>query len=268
MVLVAPIGVASFEDDLGAGVPADEFVRAGADGGAAEAAFVEVAADFIEDVLRDDGEIVGAEAFEGLEVTLGGGEADGVGIEHFARFDVVEVDAKGGGVDLGVADAVEAEFDVVGGEGLAVLPVHAVAEMERVDKLVGGDFVRLGEEGLELERVVIDEEEALDDVRIPDGVADLVLAGDRIESFGIGFDFLDDPVTDDRLLGGVERGPRVGKGTARSRTGARSEAKGAEKKKEAAARKRERHSGAKMREKRGGVDVWMIPFSNAYEIKY
>ena len=143
--------------------PLDELERAGADRLAVELRGVQVGA--LEQVLGDD---PGPRIDEHGQERAGGiaqAEAHGVIVHHLDRADAQLVGLLGVllGRQLGEAgqrvevravrrrDAriehrVEREGDVAGSEGLAVVPRHALPELERVGQPVPGDVPRLGQQ--------------------------------------------------------------------------------------------------------------------------
>jgi hypothetical protein len=69
-----------------------------------------------------------------------------------------------------------------------------LAEMEGVGEFVGGNFVGLGEIGLQLELFIIHLEEPLVNERQPEVISIGILTRERIQTVDIGIDSFDDPV--------------------------------------------------------------------------
>ena len=93
-----------------------------------------------------------------------------------------------------IEDRVERERDVTGGEGLAVVPLHAALELERVREPVAGHLPRLGQERLDVE-ALIELDQAVEEG--PLGDVGLAVGGhDRVERRGIAAE------PDDEVLAG------------------------------------------------------------------
>src|SRR2546427_1841991 len=125
-----PVWLVRFEYELHAGVERDEPVRAGTDGRLLEA----VVADLLDVLLGYDPAGAGGEAaVVGHEVRPGLLEpkADPARIHDLDRRDLLSQELR-----RGATIPLEGELHVLGGDGIAVVELHAVAENELVDEAV------------------------------------------------------------------------------------------------------------------------------------
>ena len=110
---------------------------------------------------------------EVLEVGLVEREPHRARVERFNGVKLGQVGPGPLGLDLGVADPVEGEDDIVGGQRLAVAEPQAVAEAEGHHEAVVADLPGLGELGLELERVGVALGQALHYEKLDPGLVDV-----------------------------------------------------------------------------------------------
>ena len=133
-----PVLIEGLQDQLDARRERDEFVRSGPDRRLLEP----VVADLLDVLLRHDPGGPGGPEIEGHEVGPRPLEADadapGVGSLH--RRDAL-LERLGGRATV----ALEGELDVLGGDRLAVVELHSLAEDELVDETVRGHRPRLGQ---------------------------------------------------------------------------------------------------------------------------
>ena len=163
---LAPVVLVLLEADVLAALPLDELVRAGADGGVVVLVGLVSHVEVLDDVLGHDAE--GEEALRevgGLLVVMAD---DG---EVVRAVDGVDVVAAVGGLPLGGGHGLPGNLDVGGGDGLAVVPLQALAQVVgdvhgavilHRDEAVLNRGHLLGELG-HVHHVAIGDQEALDD---------------------------------------------------------------------------------------------------------
>ena len=119
--------------------PLDELVGAGADG----VLDVLVVTDFVKVSLAGDAAQTGSHAVGERRVGAGQGHLDGVVVDDVA---LLVVD-KQSGADGAFKAVVIGELDVLGGHLLAVVELHALAQVEGVLQAIVGDFIAFRQSG-------------------------------------------------------------------------------------------------------------------------
>ena len=137
------------QHDRLARVPALELIRAGADGAAEKVGLLHVLPG--EQVLRED---THRHILQKRHVRLGETESDGLRVDDGDLLDVLVVRRVLGAV-LGVHDGLDGELDVIRCERLAVVPLHALAQVEGIGIGLLVIVPRLGEAGDDLVVAVV-----------------------------------------------------------------------------------------------------------------